>query len=72
MGAGIAAGVAAMSILWLRTQSPSEPNLAGNGAAETITLTPEPVSTVALNGATGKHSDGRPESRPEYGQQRRT
>jgi negative regulator of sigma E activity len=51
MGAGIAAGVAAMSILWLRTQSPLEPMVASNGASETITLTPAPVSTVALNGA---------------------
>jgi negative regulator of sigma E activity len=47
MGAGIAAGVAAMSILWLRTQDSPENLLANNPAAQSVTITPEPVTTVA-------------------------
>jgi len=51
-GAGIAAGVAAMSILWLRTQEGPENMLAAAPAAESITLTPEPASiTVAQTSA---------------------
>jgi len=47
-GAGIAAGVAAVSILWLRTQEGPETMLAAAPASESITLTPEPASiTVA-------------------------
>ena len=55
-GAGIAAGVAAMSILWLRTQEGPETMLAAapatQGINESITLTPEPASvTVAQTAA---------------------
>ena len=46
-GAGIAAGVAAMSILWLRTQEGPETMLAAAPSSEHIVLTPEPVVTVA-------------------------
>ena len=47
-GAGIAAGVAALSILWLRTQEGPETMLAAVPASETIKLTPEPATlTVA-------------------------
>jgi len=52
-GASIAAGVAAMSIMWLRTQEgPTEPLLASNPVPETIVLAPETTgTTVALNTA---------------------
>src|SRR5436190_16820396 len=39
-GAGIAAGVAAMSILWLRTQEGPDTLLAAAPASDSITLTP--------------------------------
>ncbi|HEU4589579.1 MAG TPA: sigma-E factor negative regulatory protein [Steroidobacteraceae bacterium] len=49
-GAGIAAGVAAMSILWLRGQESPEILLASAPLPEAATLTPEPVSsTVTVN-----------------------
>jgi hypothetical protein len=51
-GASIAAGVAAMSIMWLRTQEGPEPMLASNPVPETIVLAPEATgTTVALNNA---------------------
>jgi len=51
-GASIAAGVAAMSIMWLRTQGGPEPMLASNPVPETIVLAPEATgTTVALNNA---------------------
>jgi negative regulator of sigma E activity len=50
-GAGIAAGVAAMSILWLRTQDSPETLMASAPASQTSLATPEPVSTVAVNTA---------------------
>jgi sigma-E factor negative regulatory protein RseA len=51
-GASIAAGVAAMSIIWLRTQDGPEPMLASNPIPETIVLAPETTgTTVALNSA---------------------
>ena len=51
MGAGIAAGVAAMSILWLRTQDSPEALVASAPAAQNSIVTPQPVSTVAVNTA---------------------
>jgi len=51
VGAGIAAGVAAMSILWLRTQDSPESLVASAPAAQTSLVTPEPVNTVAVNTA---------------------
>ena len=51
-GASIAAGVAAISILWLRTQEGPEPMLASNPVPESIVLAPEATgTTVALNNA---------------------
>ncbi len=47
VGAGIAAGVAAMSILWLRTQDSPETLVASTPAPQAIVLTPEPVTTLA-------------------------
>jgi sigma-E factor negative regulatory protein RseA len=47
-GAGIAAGVAAASILWLRTQESPE-ILAANAIPQTVTLAPEATGTVAVN-----------------------
>jgi negative regulator of sigma E activity len=45
-GAGIAAGVAAASILWMRSQESPEV-LAANPIPQTVTLTPEVTGTVA-------------------------
>lgn len=57
-GASIAAGVAALSIMWLRTGAEPEPTLASNTASETIVLAPEATgAVVALNTA-------QPETRP--------
>jgi negative regulator of sigma E activity len=55
-GASIAAGVAAMSIFWLRTQDSAEANsaalLASNPVSESIVLAPDTTgTTVALNNA---------------------
>src|SRR5690349_14310852 len=47
-GAGIAAGVAAASILWLRSQESPE-ILAANPIPQTITLAPDTTSTVAVD-----------------------
>jgi sigma-E factor negative regulatory protein RseA len=64
-GASIAAGVAAMSILFLRTQEATEPMLAANPVPETIVLTPETTGTlVALNTASATErapSNGEPD-----------
>jgi len=50
IGAGIAASVAAASILFLRTQGESETLVAANPVPATVTLAPETVgTTVALN-----------------------
>jgi sigma-E factor negative regulatory protein RseA len=49
-GAGIAAGVAAASILWLRTQESPE-ILAANAIPQSVTLAPEVTGTVAVNNA---------------------
>ena len=50
IGAGIAASVAAASILFLRTQGESEAMMAANRVPATVTLAPETVDTrVALN-----------------------
>jgi len=46
VGASIAAGVAAVSILWLRTQGPAPELMASAPAAESIVLTPEPADTI--------------------------
>lgn len=49
-GAGIAATVAAMSILFLRNQGDSEPMVAANPVPAAVTVVPEPVgTTLALN-----------------------
>jgi negative regulator of sigma E activity len=49
LGAGIAAGVAVMSIVWMQ-QETSDPLLASNAVPDTVTLAPETVgTTVALN-----------------------
>jgi sigma-E factor negative regulatory protein RseA len=49
-GAGIAAGVAAMSILWMRgNQESPEALVASNPIPESVTLAPEVVGTVAMN-----------------------
>jgi len=49
-GASIAAGVAAMSIMWLRTGTGPDPMLASTPVPETIVLAPEATgTTVALN-----------------------
>jgi sigma-E factor negative regulatory protein RseA len=45
-GASIAAGVAAVSILWLRTGEPDSALLANTPVTESIVLEPEPVSTT--------------------------
>ncbi|HEU5138222.1 MAG TPA: sigma-E factor negative regulatory protein [Steroidobacteraceae bacterium] len=51
-GASIAAGVAAVSIMWLRTQEGPQPMLASNPVPETIVLAPEATgTTIALNTA---------------------
>jgi negative regulator of sigma E activity len=51
-GASIAAGVAAMSIFWLRTQEPETPMLAAVPVTESIVLAPDTTgATVALNTA---------------------
>ena len=47
-GVGIAAGVAAASILWLRAQESPE-ILAANAIPQTVTLAPEATGTVAVN-----------------------
>jgi negative regulator of sigma E activity len=64
-GASIAAGVAAMSIMWLRTDSGPDPMLASNRVPETIVLAPAATgNTVALNSAPAAvrpPSNGEPE-----------
>jgi negative regulator of sigma E activity len=65
-GASIAAGVAAMSIFWLRMQEPDAPLLAAvPAAAESIVLPPDTTgTTVALNTAPPvetRLSNGEPE-----------
>jgi sigma-E factor negative regulatory protein RseA len=69
-GASIAAGVAAVSILWLRTEGGPQPMLASNPVPETavserVVLTPEATGTVvALNTnqpATRPPSSGEPD-----------
>jgi negative regulator of sigma E activity len=49
-GAGIAASVAMLSIVWLRVQDPGAPALANAAVSESIVLTPEANgTTVAMN-----------------------
>lgn len=48
VGLGIAAGVAAVSILWLRTQENPDTLLASNPTSESIVLIPEAVGTAAM------------------------
>jgi negative regulator of sigma E activity len=51
-GASIAAGVAAVSIFWLRgIQEPVDMLQAGTAAPQTILLAPEPADIVAMNAA---------------------
>jgi negative regulator of sigma E activity len=47
VGVGIAAGVAAISILWLRTQDSPDALVASTPASQASVVAPEPVSTVA-------------------------
>jgi sigma-E factor negative regulatory protein RseA len=49
VGAGIAAGVAAMSILWLRTQESPESLLASTPVPQANIVAPAPVRTLAMN-----------------------
>jgi sigma-E factor negative regulatory protein RseA len=51
VGAGIAAGVAAVSILWLGNQESPDTLAAGNGATQPLMVTPEPVSTLTVDTA---------------------
>ena len=63
-GAGIAAGVAAMSIFWLRTQDDSQTILAAAPVTESIVLQPDPsTALVARNTAPAetRASNGEPE-----------
>jgi sigma-E factor negative regulatory protein RseA len=64
-GASIAAGVAAMSIFWLRGQEDPQALLASNPVTETIVLQPDTTGTVvALNSAAApeaRASNGEPE-----------
>ena len=64
-GASIAAGVAAVSIFWLRTQDTDQPVLANAPAAESIVLMPETSgTTVARNAAPAvevRASNGEPD-----------
>jgi len=55
VGAGIAAGVAAMSILWLRTHESPDNLQAAAPASESITLTPEPAIVVAQTATPVEH-----------------
>jgi sigma-E factor negative regulatory protein RseA len=51
-GASIAAGVAAISIFWLRAQDNAQPMLASNPVPESVVLAPQTTgTTVALNNA---------------------
>ena len=51
-GVSIAAGVAALSIFWLRTQDGSDSLVASNAVPQSIVLAPESIgTTVALNSA---------------------
>jgi negative regulator of sigma E activity len=64
-GASIAAGVAAMSIFWLRTQDDSQMQLAANPVTESIVLPPD-TSSAALARATApvveeRASNGEPD-----------
>ena len=65
MGASIAAGVAAVSILWLRTQGPEPALVASAPASESIVLTPEvtrtPVTAAATQPEPRPRSNGEPE-----------
>jgi len=51
IGADIAAGVGAMSILWLRTQESPEALMANAPASQASIVTPQPVNSVAVNTA---------------------
>jgi len=65
VGASIAAGVAAVSILWLRTQGPEPELLASAPATESIVLTPEATDTIVAQAvsrpAPAPISNGEPE-----------
>ena len=61
-GVGIAAGVAAMSILWLRTQDADPEMLAAAPAAESIVLQPEAASPAVLTASAQPQAEG--QSRP--------
>jgi negative regulator of sigma E activity len=50
-GAGIAASVAVMSIVWLRNQDNPEAVLAANPAVETISMAPDSIGALADNDA---------------------
>ena len=56
-GVGIAAGVAAMSILWLRNQDADPEMLAAAPAAESIVLQPEAASPAVLTASAQPQSE---------------
>jgi sigma-E factor negative regulatory protein RseA len=64
-GASIAAGVAALSIFWLRTQDTPQPILASSPIPESVVLSPQTAgTTVALNTAPSvepRASNGEPD-----------
>jgi sigma-E factor negative regulatory protein RseA len=47
MGAGIAASVAVMSVMWLRNQEPAETVVASNSPTESVVLTADAATPVA-------------------------
>jgi hypothetical protein len=63
MGAGIAASVAVMSVLWLRNQEPAETVVASTSPTESIVLTPEPatVADARVAAAATPVSSGEPD-----------
>jgi negative regulator of sigma E activity len=67
VGAGIAAGVAAVSILWLRNQEDPAPLMASNSLPDTVIVAPAPVAaTMPANTAPATlSSPARSSSEPE-------
>jgi negative regulator of sigma E activity len=64
MGASIAAGVAAVSIVWLRNQGPEPTLVASAPASQSIVLTPEVTSapdTLTVQAEPTARSNGEPE-----------
>jgi negative regulator of sigma E activity len=72
MGAGIAASVAVMSVLWLRNQEPAQTVVASTSPTQSIVLTPEPATVAdarvasaapVSNGEPDRYSTPAPSSR---------